>query len=58
MNALNEHEFLTLEEAREIIEAWRIDYNTVRPHGSLENKTPQEFVRGLINQSFPPLSMA
>lgn len=55
---LNEHEFLTLEEAREIIEAWRVDYNTARPHGSLRNQTPQEFVWGLINQQLPPLSAA
>jgi len=55
---LNEHEFLTLDEAREIIEAWRYDYNTARPHGSLGNQTPQEFVQGLINQQLPPLSVA
>ena len=29
---LNEHVFLTLAEAREIIEAWRHDYNHLRPH--------------------------
>ncbi len=55
---LNEHEFLTLDEAREIIEPWRTDYNTARPHGSLGNRTPQEFVQGLINQQVPPLSVA
>jgi putative transposase len=55
---LNEHEFLTLEEARDIIETWRVDYNTARPHGSLRNQTPQEFVQGLINQQLPPLSAA
>ena len=54
--ARDEHEFLTLEEAQEIIEACRVDYNTARPHGSLGNKTPQEFVLGLVNQSLPPLS--
>jgi len=32
---LNEHAFSSLAEARRIIEAWRIDYNTVRPHSSL-----------------------
>jgi hypothetical protein len=30
----------------EIIEAWRVDYNAARPHGSLGNKTPREFVQG------------
>lgn len=32
---LNEHVFDTLTDARRIVEAWRIDYNTVRPHGRL-----------------------
>ena len=32
---LNEHWFLDLEDTKEIIEAWRIDYNTERPHSSL-----------------------
>lgn len=40
---LNEHWFLSLGEARETIEAWRRDYNEVRPHTSLGNRTPQEF---------------
>jgi len=40
---LNEHWFLTLREARREIEAWRIDYNDVRPHSSLGNLTPAEF---------------
>jgi putative transposase len=40
---LNENWFLSLEDAREKIEAWRIDYNEYRPHGSLGNHTPKEF---------------
>jgi len=40
---LNEHWFLSLQEAREKIEAWRKDYNEVRPHASLGNRTPKEF---------------
>jgi hypothetical protein len=32
---LNEHVFGSLVEARRLIEAWREDYNRVRPHGSL-----------------------
>ena len=40
---LNEHWFPTLEEARGLIEAWRQDYNTVRPHSSLGDLTPTEF---------------
>ena len=33
----------TLKQAREIIEKWRIDYNTNRPHSSLNGLTPTEF---------------
>lgn len=40
---LNEHMFSSLAEARQIIEAWRIDYNTNRPHTSLNGLTPSEF---------------
>jgi len=40
---LNEHLFTSLAEARRIIEAWRIDYNTRRPHTSLNGLTPAEF---------------
>lgn len=40
---LNEHWFTSLDEARGVIEAWRQDYNRVRPHSSLENLTPEEF---------------
>lgn len=42
---LNEHWFLTLEEARGLIETWRQDYNTVRPHSSLGDLTPVEFAK-------------
>jgi putative transposase len=40
---LNEHLFASLTEATKIIEAWRIDYNTKRPHTSLNGLTPTEF---------------
>ena len=40
---LNEHLFDRLSEARSIIEAWRIDYNTVRPHTSLGGLAPARF---------------
>ena len=44
---LNENEFVNLAEARQIIEAWRLDYNALRPHKVLKNQTPEEFARGL-----------
>jgi putative transposase len=40
---LNQHWFLGLDDARQIIEAWRVDYNTVRPHSSLDNMSPVQF---------------
>jgi putative transposase len=40
---LNSHWFLSLEVAREKIEAWREEYNEFRPHTSLENLTPIQF---------------
>ena len=42
---LNENLFESLDEAREIIENWRNDYNEERPHSSLENLTPKEFAQ-------------
>ena len=41
---LNVNQFTSLEDAREQIEHWRIDYNAHRPHSSLGNLTPNEFV--------------
>ena len=40
---LNEHVFGSLTDARQIVEAWRIDYNTVRPHGRLGRLPPAVF---------------
>jgi putative transposase len=40
---LNEHLFGSLPAARRIIEAWRTDYNTERPHTSLNGLTPTAF---------------
>lgn len=40
---LNIEEFGSLVEAQVIIEAWRKEYNTYRPHGSLGGLTPVEY---------------
>jgi putative transposase len=40
---LNENWFQDLEDARQKIETWRPDYNTVRPHSALGNRTPAEY---------------
>lgn len=42
---LNVHQFQSLEEARALIETWRLDYNQHRPHSSLGHLTPNEFMR-------------
>ena len=41
---LNLHWFLSLEDAKEKIEAWRQDYNSFRPHSSLGGLTPEEAI--------------
>jgi hypothetical protein len=40
---LNQNWFVSLDDARRIIENWRVNYNTVRPHSSLGYRTPEEF---------------
>jgi putative transposase len=40
---LNEHFFFGLAEARHLIEAWRQDYNQLRPHSSLGALAPTEY---------------
>ena len=42
---LNAHWFRSLQEARQVIEAWRQEYNGVRPHSALGGLAPQEFLR-------------
>jgi putative transposase len=42
---LNANEFVSIDDARDRIEAWRQDYNQHRPHGSLGNLTPSEFAK-------------
>jgi len=42
---LNQNWFVDLRHAREVIEAWRVDYNTVRPHSSLRYLTPKRVRR-------------
>lgn len=44
---LNEHWFMNPYDARAIIEEWRKDYNTNRPHSSIGNMTPEEFSKSL-----------
>jgi putative transposase len=41
---LNTNWFLSLEDARKKIEAWRQEYNDWRPHSSLDNLTPSQYL--------------
>jgi putative transposase len=43
---LNEHWFLSLDDAQEKIEAWRQESNHHRPHSSSGYRSPEEFVAG------------
>lgn len=40
---LNEHWFVSLDDARQIVERWRQDCNRLRPHSALSYRSPQEF---------------
>jgi putative transposase len=43
---LDQHWFETLAEAKEVIEAWRVEYNEERPHRSLQQRTPRAVLDG------------
>lgn len=46
---LNLHWFQSLADARSTIESWREDYNTVRPHSSLDGCTPRAWAQQHIS---------
>ena len=46
---LNTNWFLSIRDAREKISSWRMEYNSFRPHSSLENMTPNEFLKNSSN---------
>ena len=41
---LNDNWFMNMANARDVVETWRIDYNETRPHSSLNDLTPNEFI--------------
>lgn len=53
---LNLHWFVSLEDAQRTITAWKDDYNRVRPHSSLGDLTPEEFVQ-VQSQGEDPLAI-
>ena len=42
-NCLNQHWLTSLEDAREIVDAWRMDYNQIRPRSALNYPSPNQF---------------
>jgi putative transposase len=54
---LNLHWFTSLDDAQQRIEAWRVDYNQVRPHSSLGYRTPKEVHQQFI-RSFDGFAIA
>ena len=48
---LNTAWFLSLDDAKSKIEAWRMEYNTSRPHSAIGNIPPAEFARLLARAS-------
>lgn len=49
---LNEHWFTSVRHTKKIIEAWRIEYNTERPHSSLGYLTPVQFATAHCRKGF------
>lgn len=47
---LNANWFENLEQAKEVIEKWRLDYNSVRPHSSINMKTPNEYAAEFLTR--------
>jgi putative transposase len=47
---LNEQWFTSLDHAKAVIATWRRDYNEVRPHSSIGDRTPAEFAATLREQ--------
>ena len=53
---LNQHWFLSLEDAQEKLELWRLDYNQNRPHSALVQRTPDEFARDFLQGTLEEIS--
>ncbi|WP_425277096.1 IS3 family transposase [Fulvimarina pelagi] len=45
VECLNLHWFMSLDDARAKMEAWRRDYNEVRPHSAIGHRTPIELMK-------------
>jgi len=54
---LNMHVFTDICHARQVVEAWRNEYNEERPHSSLDYMTPAEFAAHCRNSGRPTASL-
>ena len=41
--------FESVKEARAVIQEWQLEYNTIRPHGSLSGRSPAQFIEDWAN---------
>ena len=48
---LNQHLFARIEDVREAVSWWMIEYNEERPHESLGNLTPSEYRQQVASRS-------
>jgi transposase InsO family protein len=55
---LNVETFFDLSDVREKLERWRLDYNQVRPHSALDDRSPEEFARDWQESSAASLRTA
>jgi putative transposase len=54
---LNTNWFLSFDDTKEKIEAWRNEYNSFRPHSSLDNLTPSEvYDKHILKTNFSKIS--
>ncbi len=52
---LNVEDFADLRQAQVIVEDWRIEYNTYRPHSALGDLTPAQYAKNWTQQHQPTL---
>ena len=54
LECLGRHWFLDLDDAREKVEEWRTEYNEVRPHSAIGDRTPLSLIHPLDSTSRCP----
>jgi putative transposase len=50
---LNSHVFGSVAEAQALLDVWRDDYNRVRPHSALQDRTPMEWAQHVTESREP-----